>query len=473
MTRNNAQHGWAYRCLSAGNALLLSLAVAAWLPAGLAQAQAQEQSSGTTEENTAAKDDATKTTNPSATKKGLPTRKTPALRMKVFEGMAKAQKAAEESMDPKAGIAVLEAMLKETSKAEKLNAYETAMVYRMIGAIHSTVGNYPKAIEAFKQVIAQENIPYGLEAEIKYMLAQLLMASEDYKGAIKMLNDWFAISANPGADSYILLGQAYLLTEQYDPALKAVEQAMAIAKERGVEPKEQWYLLLRVLHYQKNDFKKTAEVLEHLVRRWPKGEYWVQLAMMYGQNNQEDKQFHALETAYLQGYLKREGELMLLAQLLASRDVPFKAAKVVDEGIRDGIIKPDAKINEFLGEQWRRAQELDRALPELEKAAKASSDGEAYVRLAYVYLARDQYKEAAAAVRNGINKGKLKRPADAEMLLGQALFYNKQFEEAGNAFTRAKKDDKTASVATQWLEYLDREQERQKAIDEYLKKKKT
>lgn len=451
MILSNGQR-WTRGLLSVGTALLLTLMTAAVLPqvpGHLGQAAAEEKTE--------------------APKR--PTRRTPALRMKVFEGMGKAQKVGEETKNPQAAIDVLQELLDEDSKSGKLNSYETAMVWRTIGAIHLQVADYPKAIQAFKQVAAQENIPYGLEAEIKYTLAQLMMATEDYKGAIKMLTEWLEVADSPGPDSYILLGQAYLLTEQYNPALANVQKGMTMAKERDMEVREQWYLMLRVIYYQKNDYKQTAAVLEELVRRWPKGEYWVQLAMMYGQLGEEDRQFDALETAYLQGFVTKEGELMLLAQMLATRDAPFKAAKVIDAGIRDGFIKPTPKIQEFLGEQWRRAQELEWALPELEKAAKASPDGEAYIRLAQVYLSRDQYKAAVTAVRNGIKKGKLKRPDEAEMLLGQALFYNNDFSDARQAFTRALKNEKTRKPAEQWMDYLDKEADRQKAINEYLKKK--
>jgi len=451
MTLNKPQR-WKRGLQVAGTALLLTLTTAAvvpQLPSDMGQVAAEE-----------------------AEAPKRPTRRTPALRMKVFEGMAKAQKAGEETQNPQAAIDVLDELLKDDSRSGKLNSYETAMVWRTIGAIHLQVADYPKAINAFKQVAAQENIPYGMEAEVKYTLAQLMMATEDYKGAIKMLTEWMEVADNPGPDSYMLLAQAYLLTEQYEPAAKNVFKGMDLAKQRGVEIKESWYLMLRVIYYQKGDFKKTAEVLEELTRRWPKDEYWIQLAMMYGQTGREDRQLHTLETAYLQGFLNKEGELVLLAQLLAQRDVPFKAAKIVDEGIRDGIIKSTPKLQEFLGEQWRRAQQLDWALPELEKAAKASSDGEAYIRLAYVYMSRDQYKEAAAAIRSGQSKGKLKRPEDADMLLGQALFYAKDFDNAALAFDRAVKNEKTRKQAEQWKDYMIKEIDRQKQINEYLKGKK-
>src|SRR5690606_21841062 len=129
---------------------------------------------------------------------------------------------------------------------------------------------------------------------------------------------------------------------------------------------------------------------------------------------------------------------------------------------------PEPKVLEFLGESWRRSQEVKRALPELEKAAKGADNGETYLRLAHVYMSLDQFDKAVAAARNAISKGKLRRPEEAQLLLGQALFNNKDFQAAGQAFEKARGNEKTAQAASQWLEYMDREVDRQKQIEQYL-----
>ena len=146
-------------------------------------------------------------------------------------------------------------------------------------------------------------------------IAQLYMAQEDYRRAIPALEEWFKVADNPGPDAYVLLGQAYLQVKKYGKALTYVEKGMEIAAARGKKPKEHWYLLLRVLYYEKGNKPKTVWALEQLVKGWPEKDYWVQLGMMYGDLGKEKEQLYALETAWNEGHLKRESMLVMMAQL--------------------------------------------------------------------------------------------------------------------------------------------------------------
>lgn len=391
-----------------------------------------------------------------------PLRRTPALRQRLIEGLTRAQTAIDEKK-PEAALALLRSLLDENGKAGKPNSYEKAMVWRSIGGVFLQQGKYDKAAEALRNVLAQENIPYALEAENRYLLAQLSLTAGDAAAALRMLKDWFAIADNPGPDAYVLLGQAQFQSQQYDAAMKSAEKALALARERSIEPKESWYQLLRALHYQKGDYRKTAEVLEELVRHWPRGEYWVQLAMVYGQLKKDDRQLYALDAAYLQGMLVRDGELLALAQLLAGKDNPYRAARIVDKGIRDGLIKPEPRILEFLGDCWQRAHEDQKAAVELEKAARASDSGDTWMRLGYSYLGLAQYDKAEAALRRAQAKNTLRQPAETALWLGQALVQEGKPAEARSALQQALAQESTAASARAWLAYLDHQQ-RQKPL---------
>ena len=50
------------------------------------------------------------------------------------------------------------------------------------------------------------------------------------------------------------------------------------------------------------------------------------------------------------------------------------------------------------------AQEIDKAIPVLEKAAKMSKDGDTYVLLGNLYLFEDRMKESITAIENGLKK---------------------------------------------------------------------
>ncbi len=399
------------------------------------------------------------------------TRKTPALRNYVYEKLSAAQQASEAG-DIAAAVKILD-KLKARSGKKALNSYELANLWNFYAFIYYSKDLYENAIDAYKNVLKQPDIPEAMEVNTKYSLAQLYFVIEDYNKAIEALENWFKVAINPSPGTYILLGQAYIQTKQYDKALIKIEQAIKVAQSQGKQIKENWYVLLRYLYNEKNDNPKQLEVLQILIKQWPKKEYWIGLAGMYGEMDQEDLQLHAMETAYTQGLLNRESELVSLAQMLAASGVPYKAAKIMDKGIKGKIIEPTSRNTERLGEFWRRAQETTKALPKLEKAAAGAENGEPYFRLAYIYYSLDRFADCVNAAQQALKKGGLRQPMEAQLLLGQSLFYEKQYDDARDVFKEIladtdKKNSRSRKTANQWLRYMEREIIRLEEIAKYL-----
>lgn len=394
------------------------------------------------------------------------TRKTPALRAEVYEKLAEAQELSEEG-DINGAVSVLNA-LRDSQGKRALNSYELANMYNFYAFIYFQQEQYPKAIQAYKNVLKQPDLPIAMEVGTNYSLAQLYFVTEDYGKAIGALNAWFKVAENPQPDAYVLLAQAYYQNKQYDKSLANVEKAMRLAKEKGKQPKENWFLLQRVLYYDKGDMKKVAWVLEELLRRWPKKEYWTQASGIYGELKNEKRQLVALDTAYTAGMLSREQELLNMAYLYLGTDTPYRAAKVMEKGLNNESIKKTSKNYELLGNSLRAAQEIDRAIPAMAKAAELSDAGELWSRLASVYLDNDDYVSAAKAAQTALKKGKLRRPDNTRIVLGMALFNLDRLPEARKQFVKAAKDKRSKKMAKDWIKYLDNELERRESLKDGL-----
>ena len=388
------------------------------------------------------------------------TRRTPALRNEVYEKLSVAQQAAEANKFGEAKSA-LDALVREYSGKKALNSYELANVYNFYAFIYYSQENYQEAVRSYEKVLAQPDIPEAMEIGTRYSLAQLYFVIEDYAKAAKALENWFRVAPNPAPDAYILLAQAYYQLKQYDKALTSVERGMAEAKERNQEPKENWWLLMRVLYDEKGDIKKTTEILEILARKWPKKDYFVQLSGMYGEQKQDKKQLAAMETAYLSGWVSGERELVNMAYLYLGSDAPYKAARVLEKGLKAKQVEPTAKNLELYGIALRQARENKRAVVELERAAGLATAAEMWSRLANIYLALDNNGKAAEAARKSVNLGGGRRPDNTRIVLGMALYNLGKYKEAKNAFAEARKDKRSEKIASQWLKFLDTEIERE------------
>ncbi len=188
-----------------------------------------------------------------------------------------------------------------------------------------------------------------------------------------------------------------------------------------------------------------------------------------------------LKTAYQKDFLDKEGEYLALAQLLLLNKNPYWAAEVlvsgqnkmitiVDEKTEEEKIVPVVKSNEknlkVLADSWRMAQEIDRAIPVLERAAEMSKDGKSYVLLGNLYLSEDKVEKAVDAIKKGLKKGKVGNLSQVHLTLGQAYFELQEFEEAKKNFRIAARDKekKVKTQANNWIKYTENEEIRVKNL---------
>lgn len=401
-----------------------------------------------------------------AEKKPQETRRTPALRNKVYEKLSEAQVFVE-AKDYPAALKVLRDMEDDTGK-RALNSYELANLYNLFAFVYYSQEDYEGALGAYRKVVSQADIPLAMEINTRYTIAQLYFVQEKWREGIDALNAWFKVADTPSAQAYILLGQGYYQLKDYDSALKNTLIAVNLYKDKGKVPKEQWYSLLRFLYFEKNNMPKTIETLRELLVNYPKKQYWVQLSHMYSEVKEDKKQLAAMETAYVQDMLVKDREQVTMAYLYLNADVPYKAARVLEKGVKNKTVEPSSKTLEILGNSWRQAQEVKKSIPVMEEAASKSDKGELYTRLGSVYLDNEQYKKAIDAIVKGLKRGGVKRPDNANLVLGMAYFNTKQYSQARKAFKAAAKDDRSKKYADQWIKYMDNEISRQKKLQDGL-----
>ncbi len=394
------------------------------------------------------------------------TRRTPALRNKVYERLSEAQTAAEAKNWSEASK-ILNSMIAADGKRE-LNSYELANVYNLQAFIAYSTEDYPGALRAYSNVIAQPDIPLAMEINTRYTVAQLYFVQEDWKKGIDALLKWFEMTETPPANAYVLLGQGYYQLKDYDKALFNTEKAISIYKEKDKIPKEQWYNLARFLYFEKEDIPNTVRTLNELLQHYPKKQYWVQLSHMFGEQKQDKKQLAAMDTAYVQGMLDKGTEQVTMAYLYLGGEVPYKAAKVMEAGLGNQSIEDNSRNYEILGNAFRQAQEVKKSIPAMEQAAAKSDTGELYARLGNIYLDGDQNRKAISAINKGLARGGVKRPDNARLVLGMAYFNVGEYEQARKAFEAAAKDERSRGYAQQWMKYMNTELERQAKLQAEL-----
>ncbi len=384
----------------------------------------------------------------------METQETASMREATYKELAKAQEAAD-AEDYAEAARVLDKLGKQD-----LNDYERAQLLNLRAYIYYAQDNYAGAIQSYERLFEQPGLPEALRTSTAYTLAQLYFSQENWQKSIDMINTWMSMTDEPTLTAYELMAQAYYQRGDYRKAIDPAKRVIEMTKQAGEPVKEHSYLLLRVLYYELEEYDQVAAILHELIRHNPKKQYWMQLAGIYGEIGNEKKQISTLELAYLQGYLEQEPELLTLAGLLLQNDLPYKAGRILKKGIDDGIISSTYEHWRLLSQAWTLAQEDELAVPALTRAAELSDDGELDIILGQAYMNLEQWDAAAQAIRNGLRKGGLDRPDQAQVMLGQALFNMDSFDEASRAFEAAQADRRSRQLAAQWLNYIESEKDR-------------
>jgi len=412
---------------------------------------------------------------------------------KVYEALEVVDEKGEPAPDMETVIEILTEL--RDARAD-LKSYDRSVMWNSWGYVYFSDAKYEQAMQAYENVINEPEVTLPIRNAALFTLAQLNLVKENYSKGIELILQWMDEVETVTAQSWALLGQAYYQQGNFNKSMSSLKTAISMAEEEGYKPKENWYVLLAacISELKKEIGEKEAllqqvDIYEILVNLYPKKLYFVQLGGTYGQLGREKDYMITLKAAHAKDFLDKESEYLALAQLLLLNQNPFWAAQVLVSGQKKittytetvidkttgkevkvektgPVVRDTEKNLKLLADSWRMAQEIDKAIPILEKAAKLSKDGKSYVLLGNLYLSEDKLDEAVDSIKKGLKKGKVDKLSQVHLTLGQAYFELQKFEDAKKQFRIAARDkDKTVkTTANNWIKYTENEEIRVKNL---------
>ena len=433
-------------------------------------------------------------------KKQIKYKKARALSTSTAKKMAKVYEALE-VVDDKGELApdmevVIEILTELRDNKENLKSYDRSVMWNTWGYVYFSDGNYDQAIQAYENLLAEPEVTIPLRTSGLLTLAQLNLVKERYQKGVDLILIWMDEIETVTAQSWSLLGQAYYALCDFKKSRSSMESAISLAELEGYKPKENWYNIMAAAigELKKEIGEKKAlllqlDIYEILVNLYTKKLYFLQLGGAYGQLGRERDYMITLKAAHAKDFLDKESEYLALAQLLLLNQNPYWAAEVLVSGqkkivtrtetVIDKVTKEETKVEKtgpvvraneknlkLLADSWRMAQEIDKAIPVLERAAKMSKDGKSYVLLGNLYLSEDRVELAVDAIKKGLYKGKIKKISQVYLTLGQAYYELQEFDSAKKQFRIAARDDdkKIKKQANNWIKYTENEEVRVKNL---------
>jgi tetratricopeptide (TPR) repeat protein len=386
------------------------------------------------------------------------TKEAQAVSKEVYDKITRAQ----EEVDAKNYQGALRTL--NALRQQKLTEYELTNVLNYIGFVYYNMDDTRRAIATYEELLRIPSLEEQMRKQTIYTLAQLSTMEEEYTQALRFLDQWFALEANPGPEPYVLYAQNLYQVDKFQEMVKPIETAMDIARKRDIAIKEDWYVLLNFAYFQQENFAKVRDINKILLQGWPKKRYWFTLAGAFTELNSENNLIAAYDALQTQQLLTTESELVTMAQLYMQHEVPYKAATLLEAEMEEGRVPKNAKNYRLLSQAWSLAMEDEKAIPALQEAARLDRDGELYLRLANTHLNLGQYSECVEAAREGLNVGGLKSPDHAQISLGMCLYNLKRYDDAIAAFRAASRSERSQKVARQWIDVIQSDIDRDEQI---------
>jgi tetratricopeptide (TPR) repeat protein len=347
-----------------------------------------------------------------------------------------------------------EAALLKLINDTKAGSYDRAVVLQTLGYLYSETGDYTRATEQFRVALDLNALPEDVTHNLRYNLAQLLIADGEYQRGIDLLNRWISNEPNPNDNAYVLLAMAHYQIKQYSKTVENIRTAIS----RANTPKEDWYRMQLAAHLEMQQYDSAINVLETLLTVHPDDKtYWDQLSSLY---SQQEKQLTALAVTMLAKRLDlgNDDTVMRLSNMYRYLNIPFKSGQLLQQALDDKVIAANFDNLEKLADSWLAAREADRAAKVLEQIRSQDSSGETDLKLARLYVSEEQWQSAEAPLAAASDKLSGGKKGAALLMAGMVPFHLKNFSRAEDLLKQAGQFEQQHNQAAQWLRHFQQSQ---------------
>jgi hypothetical protein len=291
-------------------------------------------------------------------------------------------------------------------------------------------------------------------------ISVMYFKGRDYANAASWTQRYLkAGGTNP--DMRMQLVRSLYLGGQYGAAAAELRTMVDADEKAGATPPLERLELLADACVKTNDAAGYNYALEKLLAYYPKKEYWADaIRRVAGKPGFPDSlQLDVLRLQDATTGLTDPAQYVAMAQLALRIGAPAEAKRILDRGYAAGVLGrgPDAAEQQKLRETATKQAAQDEAIfAQNAKAAAAAKDGSGLLSLGYAMVCAGQFDRGLALMEQGIQKGGVGRPEEAQLHLAIAYLAAGQKAKAITAFKAVQGGDSTADLARLWLIHAQR-----------------
>lgn len=336
--------------------------------------------------------------------------------------------------------------------------YARALLLRDLAGQAVREKDMAKAAQYLEQALGQGALSGIAVEEMKKDLAQLYMASGNYKKMIPQLEAQVKSGQAP-PEILVALGAAYVEQKRYKDAVPLLRKGI----EGSRMPDPSWRRALVAALQGAGQERELLPLLEQLLREDPtQADDWLRLAALHLKLGNKERALAVMELAGRLGFLNSEADRLRLATLTAQIGAPFEAASLLQNWFTAQQVSASAENWRLLASLWVSARESKRAITALNETLSRAPDAQLYRQLAQLHMDREEYPQAADALREAVALGA--RDGATLMSLGLAWYQQAEIERALEVFREAAAQPGSKKLATDWIKYLETGRARDQAL---------
>ena len=328
-----------------------------------------------------------------------------------------------------------------------------SQVAKYIGIAYAQQNNTKDATVYFEKALdlGKGYLQHKELQDLTQNVAAMHYSNDNKPQSLKFLERWLKNSNVDNHQVFLLYAAILFDSGRLKDSVCPAYWAAKVAKK----PSKSAFGIMLNVHFEFKEYKGTIAILKQLILDFPKEKrFWRNLASVYSSQDMIDDALVVMEMFYVQGLMETENDYKLLSSMFAYRDIPYRTAAILKEGLDIGLVKDTGKNWKNVASNFHIANELDRAIEAYGKSAAKTESGENDLKQAELLADTGKYKRAIQVFDKALSKGGLKEPGGALLRKGLAYYELKQYNRAIATLGKATKYKKWRKRAVQWTGYV-------------------
>ncbi|WP_083749112.1 hypothetical protein [Pelomonas sp. KK5] len=334
-------------------------------------------------------------------------------------------------------------------------AAENNAIEGMRVAAASGAGDTEQMVKGFEALSASGRLGGADKLRMEESIAGTYLRNKDNAKALAWAQRYFKDGGTSPSMKQVLTSAQYLSGDM-TAVIRDTQEEIAADEKAGRTPSKDKLNLLLGAAQKKGDSAAEGVAMEKLLNYYPSKELWGQVLGSLPQKKSFSDRFtldlYRLKLAT--GNMKDANDYMEMAQLAAQAGYPDEGKTVVEKGVAAGVLgqgAEGARHKRLADLMAKKIGEAKAGQAEAEKLANDSRSGDQLVQLGLASAFRGDAAKGAKMIQAGIDKDQLKRPDDAKLYLGLALYMAGDVSKAQAAWRGVKGSDGATDIARIWI----------------------